>query len=433
MAVRQEKMPTEIHHRLVPGPIHTAVTVIICVAAALFPTMRGAVHVWARTLIQELACMGIVLLLLYFCLKGRWPPLRSNLTLPLSVMTILAACTSLVSRYPACSIDAMMQLAGYIAIYYLTLWSISSRTHEKAIVAVIVGTALTLSLIGFLKRFEVNPFFWWTYDDLDYPVEFMASTFGNHNHFAGFLEMAFPLSIGLFLSQNRKSYRYLFTGGIALVLLLAIIMTLSRGGWISASIALVFMAAVLKRRSEFRRIRSTGFFLAGLLGLGFYILSDTSVTERLLTLEHHDLSAGILTRYHVWAATADIIRDHPMTGTGPGTFALVFTRYHPPGIERLFTYAHNDYLHYGSEMGILFFPLVIWITIAFFRSGFSRMKSRSRQVRFFSLGAMAGILSILCHSFIDFNLHIPANSVLFCILSAIATPCPKRPSPNVSR
>jgi hypothetical protein len=32
---------------------------------------------------------------------------------------------------------------------------------------------------------------------------------------------------------------------------------------------------------------------------------------------------------------------------------------------------------------------------------------------------MAGIFAILCHSFIDFNLHIPANALFFTVLCAL--------------
>jgi hypothetical protein len=39
---------------------------------------------------------------------------------------------------------------------------------------------------------------------------------------------------------------------------------------------------------------------------------------------------------------------------------------------------------------------------------------------------MTGIFAMLCHSFIDFNLHIPANALLFTVLAAIvAAPEPR--------
>ncbi|QTA79192.1 Uncharacterized protein dnl_14460 [Desulfonema limicola] len=43
-----------------------------------------------------------------------------------------------------------------------------------------------------------------------------------------------------------------------------------------------------------------------------------------------------------------------------------------------------------------------------------------------ALGGAAGITAILVHSVGDFNLHIPANALLFTILAAmVAGPLPK--------
>lgn len=87
---------------------------------------------------------------------------------------------------------------------------------------------------------------------------------------------------------------------------------------------------------------------------------------------------------------------------------------------------HNDYLHFASETGLWFPPVAIWVLIVFFREGMRKMKNSSRLVRGITLGAMSGITAMLVHSVGDFNLHIPANALLFTFLAAIAAgPLPK--------
>jgi hypothetical protein len=54
-----------------------------------------------------------------------------------------------------------------------------------------------------------------------------------------------------------------------------------------------------------------------------------------------------------------------------------------------------------------------------------KIQSGSRQTWGFTLGAMTGIVAILVHSFVDFNLHIPANAVLFTVLAAIVVGGPR--------
>jgi O-antigen ligase len=88
--------------------------------------------------------------------------------------------------------------------------------------------------------------------------------------------------------------------------------------------------------------------------------------------------------------------------------------------------AHNDYVHFTAEMGILLPVIMVWMIIALFWRGFLKLRSPSLLIRGATLGSMAGIIAILCHSYIDFNLHIPANALFFTILAAlIAAPAPK--------
>ena len=98
----------------------------------------------------------------------------------------------------------------------------------------------------------------------------------------------------------------------------------------------------------------------------------------------------------------------------------------PPGLRNHFTMAHNDYLHFVSELGLMLIPILIWMIIALFRHGFMKLGNLSRLVRGTTLGAMSGIFAILVHSMVDFNLHIPANAILFTALTAVvAAPVPR--------
>jgi O-antigen ligase len=122
----------------------------------------------------------------------------------------------------------------------------------------------------------------------------------------------------------------------------------------------------------------------------------------------------------------ELIKEYPFFGTGPGTFAIIFPQFQLPGSSVRFYQAHNDYLHFFAELGVLFVPLVFWILTALFRTGRAKLHSTSRQTWSVTLGAMTGILAILVHSLVDFNLHIPANALLFTVLSAIVVGGPSK-------
>jgi len=126
-----------------------------------------------------------------------------------------------------------------------------------------------------------------------------------------------------------------------------------------------------------------------------------------------------------------MISDHPLIGTGPGTFATVYTQYQPPGLANRRFYAHSDYLQLISEVGLAVAVVIVWMIIALYRKGFKKLKNPSRLVRGSTIGAMAGITAILVHSISDFNLYIPANAILFTVLVALAAG--PVPLDNVSR
>ena len=80
----------------------------------------------------------------------------------------------------------------------------------------------------------------------------------------------------------------------------------------------------------------------------------------------------------VWGGIINMIQDHPMFGTGLGTFATIFTQYQPPGTAARYFKAHNDYLQFISEIGITLIPIMIWMMVAFYRKGFKKLKNPSR-------------------------------------------------------
>jgi hypothetical protein len=61
---------------------------------------------------------------------------------------------------------------------------------------------------------------------------------------------------------------------------------------------------------------------------------------------------------------------------------------------------------------------MLWLLYWFFRTGFNRLKSRSRQTQGITLGTMAAVVALLIHSYSDGNLQIPANALLFTALTA---------------
>ncbi len=417
---------------------------IVCLLVGVTPLFRGSVNPWAQSLIQVLVLTGLLFVRLdrIRAWKGvagtansskRNPgiaqgqedsimPAKTLFRFVILPCMVLGAWATVWSRHHLLAMEGMIMLLTYLALFYLTVESVRTRQQQRILVGVIVTTAIFLSIIAILKRFEVLILPWWDYTPelgKKHGALSVSGVYVNRNHMAGFLEMAIPMLLGLFLTRSRPIEQRLAMIGLVLFLVLTQILTLSRGGWAATTGALGFMTVVLLFKKNFYHKPLLVSIVAGVMLVLGIVLASTTVVDRVTTLTQQDASDNLTGRLIYWNSTWNLIKDKPFTGTGPGTFTRMFPAYLLPGLSTLPLFAHNDYLQFAAETGVLFFLLILWLLFFFFRMGFKRIKSRSRQTMGISLGAMAAVVAILIHSFSDFNLHVPANVVLFTVILGV--------------
>jgi O-antigen ligase len=87
--------------------------------------------------------------------------------------------------------------------------------------------------------------------------------------------------------------------------------------------------------------------------------------------------------------------------------------------------AHNDYLQLLVETGLAGFSIAVWFLVLVFRQAAGKLKNWTETASGApTVAALLGCIGILVHSFLDFNLQIPANAALFYVLCAIAASKP---------
>ncbi|WP_207690958.1 O-antigen ligase family protein [Desulfonema limicola] len=310
---------------------------------------------------------------------------------------------------------------GLIVLFYLVIHTIRTRSELRQIVYVILGVGTFLSVFGLMKQSGFNPFPWWEYTDIGQNISRLSSVYGNPDHLAGYMEMAVPAGLGFLMTGIKDGKRLLLVFAV-LLMITALIFSMSRGGWIGLLLGLFFMAVALMQSQYFKYKKIAAGFTVCILISVFIIISSTDVVMRIKTFEQGE--DVVESRVSVWKGIMDMIPDYAVIGSGPGSFAFVFTQYQPPGLRAYYTMAHNDYLHFTSEIGLGFIIVTAWIMLMFYWKGVIKMRNKSRLVRGITLGGMAGVTAILVHSAGDFNLHIPANALLFTILASM-TAAPK--------
>lgn len=261
--------------------------------------------------------------------------------------------------------------------------------------------------------------------------EIARGTYVNRNHFAGLLEMCLPLFVlwAVYSARAGVARRPLTVpaalaislgaGGAAL-LLAAIILCESRMGFVAAlaSMFVPGLAYVLKGRSASHG-RSAGVTaLIVLLIVAAAFLPTIRLLNRFADITtKEELSSD--ERFQLWRETLPLVRTYWLAGTGLGGYESAFMKFKAVGPTRNADFAHNDYLQLAAELGIPGFLLLLAIAgVVLFRTVDST-GPHSRD-RYLALACLGSLTAILLHSFVDFNLYIPANGLVAVWIGAVA-------------
>jgi len=373
------------------------------------PVVRGTVRIWSAVPFL-ITVFFLTFLWFYKVNNSTVNPRNTVLDKPIAAFIFLAVVSAVFSIYKYVSVSALLLLAGYASLYYL-IANNYTRRFRKYLISIIICLGIGLSVYGLLQYFNVLDHTWWR------PNYMLASTYVNHNHFAGYLELVIPVTIGVLIRyMSKRSLRFILTLGI-LIMGTAFVFSQSRGAWICLTFSLFVMNILLIRKKILNKKSIIVFALIFSAIFTYIYFNEGFVSERLETMV--DLTgeeASMSTRIAIWRGTLDMISSRPFIGTGIGTFLWGFPRFKPESINYIRPrFAHNDYLHMASEMGVLAPVIMLWFLWLIIGKG---LKKKSHPV---IIGCSIGMLSLTLHGFVDFNFHIPANMALFVIYAAIVT------------
>ena len=420
----------------------------ICVSVVMSTLAFGTVHYWALAVFAATAA-GLVCL---WCLDGltlRSVQLSRNaLQLPLLGMIVLGLVQLLplraaadngglpLSLSRAFSLDpnstrlVLIQLVSLLIFFSATLIFTDSPRRLRALTRTIIIFGFLLAMFGLTQSLTTNGTRVYWFRQLTQSTAF--GPFINRHHFAGYMELVIALPLGLLFSGAIEVYKRPLYAFAALMMAVGLIMTNSRGGIVSLVAEILFVIVIAGPGVEHSEKSRTSFLMrtallraAMALGLGIILffsalaVGGPGVFGRLLgTVNAADPTTG---RAHFWNVTLDVIKNHPILGSGLGSFSVIYTRYDSRnGLYRL-EQAHNDYLQTLADGGIVGGVLGLSFLIILFGRGLSRRATNDKFRRGVATGALAGCFAVLVHSAFDFTLHTTANALLFLVLAAMAT------------
>jgi len=337
---------------------------------------------------------------------------------------------------PRATLSEFFRYATYVMFYVLTVQLLTKKETLQA-------TVFTIALFGGLLAFSSILQFYLT-DDMALWFRHVPNNalvtgpYVNHNHYAGLMEMIFPIVLGLFffyrprigkssllkgileiLSQEKANIHILL-GTSALLVIISIFVSLSRGAMISTCVSLIlFTVFLLKRRiSKGNTILIIAVIMLTALSIGWF--GWDQIFDRFASLKN---SQGVIyeTRLDIWKDTKDIINHYMITGSGIGTYSHIYPLHRSIISDLFLTHAHNDYLEMLAEGGIIAFLLAACFLMTFFFKTYTIFSRRRDAFSIYLyMGSITALVSILFHSFTDFNMHIGANGLWFFFVAGIA-------------
>ena len=365
--------------------------------------------------------LGLILLGLFQLLPLRGTPNDAGLGLSLTrALTLDRYATQLV----------LVQLVSLFIYFAAVVIFTDSPRRLRNLTRTIIIFGFVLAMFGLTQSLTSDGTRVYWFRQLTQSTAF--GPFINRHHFAGYMELAIALPLGLLVSGSLETHKRPLYAFAALLMAVSLILTNSRGGMISLMAEVIFViviagpgAATSERARPGNRVR--GMLLRAAAALGFAVIlffgaiaiGGPSVFNRLLgTVNASDPTTG---RAHFWQVTLDVIGHHPFIGSGLGSFGVIYTHYDSRnGLYRL-EQAHNDYLQILADTGIVGGLLGLSFLVLLFGKGFARRSSSDKFRRGVATGALAGCFAVLVHSAFDFTLHTTANALLFLVLAAMAT------------
>jgi len=439
--------------------------ILIFIILTISPVPYGSVEEWAKLLLQLECFLLLLLLSFYFFLSKETVNIHNNkvfycivgffvllvfqiVPLPLSVLKIISNSSYsiwstnqelfnrigilqdnnyfTISLYPFATLKEILLLLAYFSFGISVAFFCNNKNRIKFLIYLVFLITFTEACIGVYQSIYLG--------------ELSTGTYINRNHFSGFIELTIFLLIGFSLGQRDYSYKFdgqdrksyikdLLSSDsvfkqITLILVIsfigiALFTSQSRMAIFSFLATSILMYILINRYSKNSPAEKilVGFGIFMTLCFVFFISFYPLLRRFVETIGEAP------SRTLIWKDSLRIFLEFPVFGTGIDTFRDIYPHYKSLEIASRINFAHNDYIQLLVETGIIGFVFLMTALFFLIKLSLQKITFYFNQKDYFAayirLGALCGIISILIHSLVDFNLHIPANAIYFALLIGI--------------
>ena len=392
----------------------------ICALVVFGVAAHGGVEEWSRAVFETGAGLLFLAWSIWIFFNREEQPVLSPLLAPFAALSIIVL-GQWFFRWTASSYNTRIELLLLLAdlmVLFLAVQAFRTLKDWRGFVWFGMGFGFLVSLFAILQHLTSNGKLYWIREVRSGGLPF--GPYVNRNHFAGFAELVLPLAlVALVLGRVRRE-RWPVVGLFAVLPIGALFLSASRGGIVSFGAELSVLALVMIERREMGKQLFAGgavllvaLLLVSWLGVG-------QILKRLSSVQLLEVSSG--KRASMRRDTWRIFLDHPFVGTGLGTLQLVYPPYESLYDGKIVNHTHNDYLEVLAETGLLGGICCAWFLGVLLVQSLERLRQFNHSFRgALQLSGFLACSGFLVHSLVDFNLHIPANALLFFLMAHLAT------------
>jgi len=388
----------------------------------------GAVHEWAFATLETASALLFALWAVSQAASKKLEIVSNPLYFPIVVfgLLVLTQIAFGITAYPYATWTEALKYVAYGMLFFITLQCLRTERQVRQFAWLVTSFGFLYSLFAIAQQFTSSRKIFWLRT-----VErgWIYGSYINHNHYAGLIELLVPIPLALSFYDRLEAGKRVMCGFITMIMAASIFLSGSRGGMVAFLVGSIFFAACFLAQRKGRR---PALILAASLVILFGLivwLGGNEIAARLATIQQNLQAEKSGGRLKILQDGIRMFKQRPIIGWGLGTFPTVYPQFRSFYTNLFVNEAHNDYLQALVETGVLGFAAVLWFLVMLYRRGLRRLGRESQLSVAMRLAALAACTGILAHSFVDFNLHIPANAAWYFVMCALAT----RPAQPVVR
>ena len=380
---------------------------ILFITIVSFLTLTSTININLRTVVQVFNVFA--LFYLFFKRYGlsfyNYPKVPKEISILLFFVFLSMVVATAFSHYILLGFDQIIRTILFFIIVYFIFSLVEDKSDIKLLLSAFILVALIYTytlIVGFAKdNFDLVQM------NLN-KVDKVSSDYVNMNAIGSFFIIVIPICLSYYLEQNKGKLK-LFLAGFLLITMVGLFITNSRAAFLGIILSSIFLMYNLNKKLLKRVL-----ILSLLLIPVFFINPISDYIDVYFRFKR--LSTG---RDVIWSVIFNIIKGNPILGVGPaatkfylypnltymiGSPQEQFLAFHYHEIA--FGHAHNFYLFFWSDLGLLGLFTSLLLPFTYFKLGYissKRFKYFNRKYYLLALGLIAGGIGLFVRAFFEWG------------------------------